>query len=81
MLNMLKDQGTSYLMWQEIFDNGAQILPDSVIDVWKANPGKAEGMKSYGWQDEMARESYIYIYIYIYIHMITSRSLGLSRHS
>ena len=44
LLDILKAQGTSYIVWQEIFDNGAKINPDTVIDVWKG-----------GWQDEMAR--------------------------
>eukprot|EP00035_Acanthoeca_spectabilis_P020730 m.434350 g.434350 ORF g.434350 m.434350 type:complete len:537 (+) comp17703_c0_seq1:2787-4397(+) len=35
LLNILKAQGTSYIVWQEIFDNGAKILPDTVVDVWK----------------------------------------------
>lgn len=42
LLDMLKSQGTSYIVWQEIFDNGAKIEPDTVIDVWKG-----------GWQPEM----------------------------
>ena len=45
LLNMLKDQGTSYMVWQEIFDNGAKILPDTVIDVWKGGD----------WQEEMEK--------------------------
>jgi len=24
-----------YHSWEEIFDNGVQILPDTVVDVWK----------------------------------------------
>ena len=35
LLDMLKAQGTSYMVWQEIFDNGAKIAKDTVIDVWK----------------------------------------------
>jgi hexosaminidase len=35
LLDFLKEQGTSYIVWQEIFDNGAKILPDTIIDVWK----------------------------------------------
>ena len=45
LLNILKDQGTSYIVWQEIFDNGAKILPDTVIDVWKGG----------NWQEEMVK--------------------------
>ena len=44
LLDMLKKQGTSYIVWQEIFDNGAKIAPDTVIDVWKGG----------NWQEEMA---------------------------
>ena len=45
LLDILKDQGTSYMVWQEIFDNGAKILPDTVIDVWKGGD----------WQEEMEK--------------------------
>jgi len=45
LLNILKDQGTRYIVWQEIFDNGAKILPDTVIDVWKGG----------NWQEEMVK--------------------------
>ena len=45
LLELLKQQNTSYIIWQEIFDNGVDILPDTVVDVWKGN----------GWQDEMGR--------------------------
>ena len=41
---MLKNKGISYIVWQEIFDNGAKIAPDTVIDVWKGG----------NWQEEMA---------------------------
>eukprot|EP01047_Picozoa_sp_COSAG01_P051514 COSAG01_NODE_5324_length_4334_cov_5.824321_3_plen_102_part_00 len=44
LLDMLKAQGTSYIVWQEIFDNGAKIAPDTVIDVWKGG----------NWQEDMA---------------------------
>ena len=45
LLDILKDQGTSYMVWQEIFDNGAKIAKDTVIDVWKGG----------NWQEEMAK--------------------------
>ena len=45
LLDALKKQGSSYIVWQEIFDNGAKIAKDTVIDVWKGG----------GWQKEMAR--------------------------
>ena len=44
LLDLLKAQGTSYIVWQEIFDNGARIAKDTVIDVWKGG----------NWQEEMA---------------------------
>ena len=44
LLNILKAQGTSYICWQEIFDNGVKILPDTVVDVWKGG----------NWQEDMA---------------------------
>ena len=44
LLNILKAQGTSYICWQEIFDNGVKILPDTVVDVWKGG----------NWQQDMA---------------------------
>ena len=47
LLTILKNQGTSYICWQEIFDNGVKILPDTVVEVWKGG----------NWQDDMARVS------------------------
>ena len=35
LLNILGDQDTSYMCWEEIFDNGVKILPDTVVNVWK----------------------------------------------
>ena len=45
LLEILKKQNTSYIIWQEIFDNGVDILPDTVVDVWKGG----------GWEAEMGR--------------------------
>lgn len=40
LLNMLHASGASYAVWQEIFDNGAKVRSDTVIDVWKGGwPG------------------------------------------
>ena len=44
LLNMLEKQGTSYIVWQELFDNGAKLVPNTVIDVWKGG----------NWQEEMS---------------------------
>lgn len=44
LLEILKAQNTSYIVWQEIFDNGVKILPDTVVDVWKGG----------NWQEDMA---------------------------
>ena len=35
LLKILEAQGSSYMVWEEIFDNGVKILPDTVVDVWK----------------------------------------------
>lgn len=45
LLDLLHAQGTSYIVWQEIFDNGAEIAPDTVIDVWKGGDWPAEMAK------------------------------------
>lgn len=47
-LDILKAQGSSYIVWQEIFDNGAKILPDTVVEVWKGG----------NWQEDMAAVTY-----------------------
>lgn len=44
LLDILKAQNTSYMCWEEIFDNGVQILPDTVVNVWKG-----------GWNETMAK--------------------------
>jgi len=42
LLQILQSQGSSYIVWQEIFDNGAKIASDTVIDVWKGASWQAE---------------------------------------
>ena len=43
---MLTDCAVSTdMVWQEIFDNGAKIAKDTVIDVWKGG----------NWQEEMGK--------------------------
>mmetsp|Transcript_42112 Transcript_42112/g.82721 ORF Transcript_42112/g.82721 Transcript_42112/m.82721 type:complete len:441 (-) Transcript_42112:324-1646(-) len=44
LLQILKQQNMSYMVWEEIFDNGVQILPDTVVDVWKG-----------GWNNTIAK--------------------------
>jgi len=44
LLDILAKQGSSYIVWQEIFDAGNKIRPDTVVEVWKDE----------NWQDEMA---------------------------
>jgi len=42
LLQLIASMGKQYIVWQEIFDNGLTVLPDTVIDVWKGD-----------WQSEM----------------------------
>ena len=45
VLDMLHAAGASVAIWQEIFDNGAMVPSDTVIDVWKGGwPGAAPEM-------------------------------------
>eukprot|EP00731_Ephydatia_muelleri_P037806 Em0567g4a len=44
LLTMIGELGKQYVIWQEPFDNGVQVLPATVIDVWKGD-----------WQGEMKR--------------------------
>ena len=48
LLALLKAQGSSYIVWQEILDNGAKVRPETIIEVWKGGTG-------YAWQSEMAK--------------------------
>uniref|UniRef100_A0A1X7U7Y7 beta-N-acetylhexosaminidase n=1 Tax=Amphimedon queenslandica TaxID=400682 RepID=A0A1X7U7Y7_AMPQE len=42
LIDLVNKLNKSYVVWQEIFDNGLKIKMDTVIDVWKA-----------GWEKEM----------------------------
>ena len=46
LLAIVEKTGKNYLVWQEIFDNGLKILPETIVDVWKTSPTQ--------WQDELA---------------------------
>ena len=35
LLELVKNIGKQYLVWEEIFDNGLTVLPDTVIHIWK----------------------------------------------
>jgi hexosaminidase len=34
LLDMLKQKGLSYMVWQEVFDSGAKLKPETVVEVW-----------------------------------------------
>lgn len=44
LLDILKKIGSEYIIWQEVFDNGITLKPDTVVDVWTGV-----------WQDELAK--------------------------
>ena len=37
LLELIGSIGKQYIVWQEIFDNGLKVLPDTVIHVWKGS--------------------------------------------
>ena len=30
-------QGSGYIVWQEVFDDGVQLEPDAIVQIWKGN--------------------------------------------
>ena len=53
LLDLLKAQGKSYICWQDIFDQGATLAPDTVIAVWKGATNSNPKLIS-NWHSEMA---------------------------
>ncbi len=50
LLQIVKAQGSSYIVWQEIFDDGQKILPDTVVEVWK----DVNDVGNKSWADSLA---------------------------
>ncbi|XP_032625314.1 beta-hexosaminidase subunit alpha isoform X2 [Chelonoidis abingdonii] len=47
LLNIVSSYGKGYVVWQEVFDNGVKVKPDTIIHVWRENAGP--------YQQEVAR--------------------------
>ena len=52
LLNILDSQNKSYIVWQDIFDQGAKLAADTVIAVWKSETNSNPKLKK-SWQGEM----------------------------
>lgn len=37
IVNMVKNQSRKSIVWQEVFENGVQLAPETVVHVWTGN--------------------------------------------
>jgi hexosaminidase len=37
LLELVARTGKSYIVWEDVFDNGVKILPDTVVEVWRGS--------------------------------------------